>query len=95
MSRSDARRLMADLAVHDHLVRELAACERDTSAWRRRAAELGYELTEVEAEELLARRELGDDDLEQVAGGWEDGGDGSGDGTGGTGGTGGSTGGGG
>lgn len=102
MSRNEARRLMADLASCGELARELAALEHDAGAWHRCAAAAGYELTGGEVEELLAARGLEDEDLEKVAGGWEDGGSGGGSGgddgtgsSGGTGGTGGSTGGGG
>ncbi|HEX2165106.1 MAG TPA: hypothetical protein VHM02_14275 [Thermoanaerobaculia bacterium] len=93
MSRTEARRLVIDLAAREDVARELAAVRQDPDLWRRRAAELGYRLDADEAVELLARREeLEDEDLEQVAGGWDDdgtgeNGDGTGTGTGGTDGT--------
>lgn len=87
MSRRELQRLTDDLGADAAFAEELRALGDDPGAWKREAAARGYELTMEEARGLSSSyRELSDDELEDVAGGWDGGG---------TGGTGGSSGGGG
>jgi predicted ribosomally synthesized peptide with nif11-like leader len=87
MSRLDLERFTTDYERDLALAEGFAAFGDDPAGWARLAREKGYEITLEEARGLLqGRRELSDDELDEVAGGWD------GDTSGGTGGTGGGTG---
>lgn len=83
MSKPDLERFTADFERDPALAEAFAALGEDPESWARRARERGYELTVKEARGLVSSlRELTDDELEEVAGGW----DGTSGGSGGTGG---------
>ena len=80
MSMEDLERLMSDLQKSPELMQEFRALGKSREGWVRWGQERGYRFSVEEAEGLAASRgELSDDELEQVAGGW----DGTTDGTGG------------
>lgn len=73
MSRTDFDRFVADLNEDRGLWEEFAALG-DPSQWVERAGSKGYRLSQEEAAGLAAScGALSDDDLEQVAGGWDSG----------------------
>lgn len=77
MSRRDLIRFTQDFESDFGMSEEFSALGRDTSAWVSLAEKKGYELSKLEAENLIASREqLSDDELENVAGGWDGGGGG-------------------
>lgn len=81
MSRPEVERFTADFAADPALAEAFTALGDDPEGWVRLAREKGYDLTLEEAQGLISsQQELSDDELEEVAGGW----DGSGSGTGGT-----------
>lgn len=85
MSRADLQRFTEDLQTDAALAEEFGVLGDDPEAWRSQAAGKGYQLTTEEAGGLSAsHRDLSDDELEDVAGGWD--GSGSGSGSGGSGG---------
>ncbi len=87
MSRFDLERFTTDYERDPALAEGFAELGDDPQGWARLAREKGYEITPDEAGSLLSsRRELSDDELDEVAGGWD------GDTTGGSGGSGGGTG---
>lgn len=78
MSRADLQRFTDDLAADDALASEFGALGDDAEAWYRHAAGKGYDLTAEEAAGLCSSYlELSDDELEEVAGGWDGSGSGS------------------
>jgi predicted ribosomally synthesized peptide with nif11-like leader len=80
-SRTDLQRFTEELDADAALAGEFCALGNDPQAWHRQAASKGYNLTLEEAGALSSSyRELSDGELEDVAGGW----DGSGSGSGGT-----------
>jgi predicted ribosomally synthesized peptide with nif11-like leader len=79
MSIEDLERLMRDLRNDPELMREFQELGGDREAWVRWGRDRGYRFGVDEAEGLVrSRDEMSDDDLEQVAGGWDGGGSGSG-----------------
>lgn len=72
MSMNDYERCMSDLEQNAALRDELNALEADPGAWACWAGTKGYTLTREEAMGLAeyVDREISDDDLEKVAGGW-------------------------
>lgn len=83
MSRPRLERFTAAFESDPALAERFTALGDDAEGWVRLAREKGYELTLEEARGLCSgRRELDDDELDEVAGGW-DGTGGSGSGTGG------------
>lgn len=88
MKRPHVERFITDFERNPAVAQEFTALGDDPEGWVRLAQVKGYELTLDEARGLASGyRELSDDELEEVAGGW--------DGTGGSGGSGSSGGGGG
>lgn len=84
MSRADLQRFTEDLEADTALAEEFRALGDDATAWHRQAAGKGYDLTLEEVGGLSSSyQELSDDELEQVAGGWDDTGSGGGGTTGG------------
>lgn len=84
MSGTDLQRFTEELDADAALAGEFCALGNDPEAWHRRAASKGYNLTLEEAGALSSSyRELSDDELEDVAGGWDGSGSGSGSGSGG------------
>lgn len=78
MSREELQRFTQNLAADPDLADEFAKLGNAPEQWQREASRRGYELTLEEAKGLSASRyELSEEDLEEVAGGW----DGSGSGT--------------
>lgn len=72
MSRPDLERFTAEFERDPALAERFAALGDDPEGWVRLARERGYDLTLDEARGLVSsRRELTDDELEQVAGGWD------------------------
>jgi predicted ribosomally synthesized peptide with nif11-like leader len=70
MSKADVDRLVGDLHKNPALAGELRRLWRDPEAALRWTSGRGYDVTHPELEELAGSdRELGDDELEQVAGG--------------------------
>lgn len=75
MSSSDLERFTTDLQNNPALADEFASLGEDPDAWVRRASMRGYHLTQEEASGLSSSYvELSDEDLEEVAGGWDSGG---------------------
>lgn len=74
MSRPDLIRFTEDFQNDLSLAAAFDNLSGDATAWCQLAAEKGYELTLDEAEGLISSYgELSDDDLENVAGGWDGG----------------------
>lgn len=72
MSRADLQRFTEDLRADAALAKEFGGLGDDPEAWRSQAASKGYQLTTDEAGGLSAsHRDLSDDELEDVAGGWD------------------------
>ncbi len=79
MSRDHLRRFTERLGADQRLAEKFRALGDDPESWRKRAAGEGFELTAEEAGGLSSSyRELSDEELEDVAGGWPDGSDPSG-----------------
>lgn len=76
-SRTDLQRLTEDLEADAALADEFRALGDDATAWHRQAASKGYQLTFEEASGLSSSYlDLSDEELEDVAGGWDGGGSG-------------------
>jgi predicted ribosomally synthesized peptide with nif11-like leader len=72
MSLTDRQRFTADFEANVSLKNAFLALGEDPHAWVQLAREKGYGLTVEEAEGLIATyAELSDDELENVAGGWD------------------------
>lgn len=72
MSRADLQRFAADLEADSRLADEFGALGDEPEEWHRLAVAKGYQLTFEEARGLSSSyEELSDDELEQVAGGWD------------------------
>ena len=72
MSRKDLVRFTDDFQNDLSLSDEFLSLGDDAAAWQALASEKGYELSFEEAESLIeSYSELGDDELENVAGGWD------------------------
>lgn len=75
MSQRDLTRFVEAFDRDPALREEFERLGNEPDSWMRRARELGYDLERDEVESLVSgARELSDEDLEDVAGGW-DGGD--------------------
>lgn len=78
MSRTDLERLTADVENDPVLESELSEVRGDAQALMKWALKRGYGLSLQEAQGLASSyEELSDDELENVAGGWDGGGGGS------------------
>lgn len=79
MSAFDVKRFSSDLQKDPTLMEEFTLLGENPEAWVELAASKGYELSIEEATGLsTSHRELSDDELENVAGGWDTGSGGGG-----------------
>lgn len=74
MSAQDLQRLTSNLEHDPALATRFAELDRSPTAWADEARAHGYTLTPQEAVTLMLGHDgLGDEDLEQAAGGWSGG----------------------
>ena len=74
MSRQDVQRFSEALRRDPSLEAEFRDLGQDPQAWQKHALARGYRLTLDEISGLSGSyRELDEDEIEQVAGGWDDG----------------------
>lgn len=72
MSRDHLQRFSEAYKADSSLREALGGLGKRPEAWRQRARELGFDLTPEEIKGLITgAEELSDDDLEEVAGGWD------------------------